>query len=235
MNLNIRRKPKKRLPQRIEQTLSVPSAPNQIWSLDFMSDALTDGRKVRLFNVLEDFNRESLAIEVDTSLPAKRIVRVLQRLVEKRGKPSNLRMDNGPEFISHLLSEWCEKEHISLQFIQPGKPMQNGYIERKNGSLRRELLDAYQFDTLNELRIMTEEWRTDYNEERPHKSLGYLSPNRYAEQWTESRKNDQPLYSQIHIADNPKKLSAYNVDLVNKEFNEIKNQNKNSTFELTEN
>ncbi len=235
MNLNIRRKPKKRLPARIKQALTVPTAPNQVWSLDFMSDALSDGRKVRLFNVLEDFNRESLAIEVDTSLPTKRILRVLQRLVEQRGKPSNLRMDNGPEFISHLLSEWCEEKEITLQFIQPGKPMQNGYIERKNGSLRRELLDAYQFESLNEIRHMSEEWRIDYNEERPHKALGYLSPHRYAEQWNESRNDNQQLYSQIHIADNDKKLSACNVDLVNKEFKVMKNQYKNSTFELTEN
>lgn len=235
MNLNIRRKRKKRLPARIKQALTVPTAPNQVWSLDFMSDALTDGRKVRLFNVLEDFNRESLAIEVDTSLPTKRILRVLQRLVEQRGKPSNLRMDNGPEFISHLLAEWCEENKITLQFIQPGKPMQNGYIERKNGSLRRELLDAYQFESLNEIRHMSEEWRIDYNEERPHKALGYLSPMRYAEQWNESRKKYQMLCSQIHIADNDKKLSACNVDLVNKEFKVIKNQNKNSTFGLTEN
>jgi len=181
LNLNIRRKPKKRLPERIKQPLSVPNTINQIWSMDFMSDSLTDGRKVRLFNVIEDFNRASLAIEVDTSLPSRRVIRVLDQLIQKHGKPNNLRMDNGPEFISHLLAAWCEEKKITLQFIQPGKPMQNGYIERKNGSIRRELLNAYQFDSIAELRTMCEEWRIDYNTQRPHKSLGYLSPLKYLE------------------------------------------------------
>lgn len=146
-----------------------------------MSDSLTDGRKFRLLNVMEDFNRESLAIEVDTSLPSKRVVRTLESIIARRGKPSNLRCDNGPEFISHVLEQWCEKHRITLQFIQPGKPMQNGYIERKNGSMRRELLNAYLFTSLHEARIMCEEWRTDYNQERPHKALGYLSPMKYSE------------------------------------------------------
>lgn len=183
MNLNIRRKPKKRLPERVKQPLTVPTAPNQMWSLDFMSDALVDGRKFRLLNVIDDFNRESLSLEADSSLPTLRVIRVLERLVAERGKPSNIRCDNGPEFISHKLEEWCRKQQITLQFIQPGKPMQNAYIERKNGSVRRELLNAYLFYSLNEVRIMCEEWRLDYNWERPHKSLGYLSPLRYYERW----------------------------------------------------
>ncbi len=234
MNLNIRRKPKKRLPERIKRTLAVPEKPNQVWSLDFMSDSLTDGRKVRLFNVIDDFNRESLAIEVDTSLPTKRIIRVLDRLVASRGLPSNLRMDNGPEFIGHLLEDWCIDNKVTSQFIQPGKPMQNGYIERKNGSIRRELLNAYQFESLAEIRIMTEQYREDYNTERPHKSLGYLSPLNYVDKWNRQSKNDQELCSQIHIADNPQKLSACNVDLVNKAVPINKKSNKSSTFELTE-
>lgn len=118
MNLNIRHKPKKRLPERVKQALTYKTAPNQMWSIDFMQDSLHDGRKVRLFNVLEDFNRESLAIEVDTSLPTRRMIRVLDRLVDERGASSNLRMDNGPEFISHQLEEWCRKRRITLQFIQ---------------------------------------------------------------------------------------------------------------------
>ena len=187
MNLNIRRKPKKRLPERVKQPLTVPTAPNQMWSLDFMSDALVDGRKFRLLNVIDDFNRESLAIEADTSLPTLRVIRVLEHLVKQRGKPANLRTDNGPEFISHKLAEWCLKHEITLQFTQPGKPMQNAYIERKNGSMRRELLDAYLFYSLNEVRIMCEEWRADYNGERPHKALGYLSPLRYYENWQNSQ------------------------------------------------
>lgn len=146
-----------------------------------MSDSLTDGRRIRLFNVIDDFNRQSLAIEVDTSLPTLRVIRVLERLIAERGIPANIRCDNGPEFISHKLEEWCshESRKINLQFIQPGRPMQNAYIERKNGSMRRELLNAYLFTSLSEVRRLCNEWREDYNMSRPHKSLGYLSPAEY--------------------------------------------------------
>jgi putative transposase len=183
MKLNIRRRSKRRLPERVKQPLTIPTAPNQMWSIDFMSDSLVDGRKYRLFNVIDDFNRESLAIEVDTSLPSLRVIRVLEKLIALRGCPANIRCDNGPEFISHKLEQWCndESRKISLQFIQPGRPMQNAYIERKNGSMRRELLDAYLFYSLAEVRDMCEDWRMDYNTERPHKSLGYLSPLKYVE------------------------------------------------------
>lgn len=181
MNLNIRRRAKRRLPERVKQPLAIPDAPNQMWSIDFMSDSFVDGRKFRLLNVIDDFNRESLAIEVDTSLPSKRVIRVLNRLIKQRGKPLNIRSDNGPEFISHQLQQWCESNKITRQYIQPGRPMQNAYIERKNGSLRRELLNAYLFYRLNEVREKCEEWRMDYNTERPHKSLGYLSPIKYQE------------------------------------------------------
>lgn len=146
-----------------------------------MSDSLVDGRKFRLLNIIDDFNRESLAMEVDTSLPSLRVIRVLDKLITERGCPANIRCDNGPEFISHKLAEWCAARKITLQFIQPGRPMQNAYIERKNGSIRRELLNAYLFNSLAEVRVLSEEWRIDYNTERPHKSLGYLSPLRYAE------------------------------------------------------
>ena len=182
MKLNVRRKAKKRLPARVKQPLVVPTAANQTWSIDFMSDALEDGRKFRLFNVLDDYNRESLAIEVDTSLPSLRVQRILNKLIIERSKPTNIRVDNGPEFISHTLQQWCSENQITLQYIQPGKPMQNAYIERKNGSIRKELLNTYLFYSLAEVRIMTEEWRHDYNHERPHKALRYLSPVKYAEQ-----------------------------------------------------
>jgi len=182
MKLNIRRRAKKRLPERVKQPLVIPSGPNQTWSIDFMSDALTDGRKFRLLNVLDDFNRESLAVEVDTSLPSLRVLRVLDRLIHERSTPSIIRVDNGPEFISHILQQWCDEHKIALQYIQPGRPMQNAYIERKNGSMRRELLNTYLFSSLAEVRLMAEEWRIDYNHERPHKALSYLSPVKYAEQ-----------------------------------------------------
>lgn len=226
MNLNIQRKPKNRLPQRAKQPLTQPTSFNQVWSMDFMSDSLQDGRKVRLFNVLEDFNRQSLAIEADTSMPTLRVIRVLEQLIARHGKPANLRMDNGPEFISHKLEEWCSKRQITLQFIQPGKPTQNAFIERKNGSIRRELLNAYLFTNLNEVRQHCEEWRKDYNEERPHKALGYLSPLAFAEQWLKRSKYAQQLYPQIHVADKPQSLSACSVDLVDKVFNELNSNNK---------
>ena len=180
MKLNIRRRAKKRLPERVKQELSLPDAPNQMWSLDFMSDALTDGRKFRVLNIIDDFNRESLKIEVDTSLPALRVQRALDEIVKLRGLPANIRSDNGPEFISHLMQSWCEDNKVSWHFIQPGKPMQNAYIERKNGSMRRELLGAYAFDSLKEARQLCEAWRNDYNHERPHKALRYLSPMLFA-------------------------------------------------------
>lgn len=184
MKLNIRRRAKKRLPERVKQPLTVPREPNMVWSIDFMSDSLMDSRKFRLLNVIDDFNRESLAIEVDTSLPSLRVIRVLEKIIEKRGSPAMIRSDNGPEFISHQLQIWCEAKHIELLNIQPGKPTQNAFIERKNGSMRRELLNAYLFNNLSQVRYLSEEWRIDYNEERPHKSLGYLSPIKYAERFT---------------------------------------------------
>ena len=141
-----------------------------------MSDSLVDGRRFRLLNVMDDYNRESLAIEVDTSLPTQRVIRVLDRLVAYRGKPESIRMDNGPEFISEKLKVWCEERGIRLLFIQPGKPVQNAFIERKNGSMRKELLDAYLFFTLDEVRMLAEQWRMDYNHERPHAALGFVPP-----------------------------------------------------------
>lgn len=196
MKLNIRRRAKKRLPDRVKQPLTVPTEPNQMWSIDFMSDSLADGRKFRLLNVIDDYNRQSLAIEVDTSLPSQRVIRVLENLIDQRGKPSNIRTDNGPEFISHQLQSWCEKNSITLQYIQPGKPMQNAYIERNNGSLRRELLNAYLFYSLAEVRALSEEWRIDYNTERPHKSLGYLSPLNYAQKHYPCSLSQLKLYPQ---------------------------------------
>jgi putative transposase len=196
MRLNIRRRAKRRLPARIREALFIPEGPNEVWSVDFMSDALVDGRKFRVLNIIDDFNRESLAIEVDTSLPSRRVIRVLERIIARRGKPTCLRTDNGPEFISHLLQEWCEAGGIRLVYIQPGKPTQNAYIERKNGTMRRGLLNAYLFYSLGEVRLMAEEWQLDYNTERPHKSLGYLSPVKYAEQYYQSRAEALKLYPQ---------------------------------------
>ena len=179
MGLNIRRKHKRRLPNREKLPLEKPDSMNKKWSMDFMSDALTDGRKFRTFNLIDDFNREVLAVEADTSLPAKRVVRVLQRVIWERGKPCSIRVDNGPEFISHTLDAFCKDQGIELQFIKPGKPMQNGYVERFNRTYREDILDAYLFSNLKQVRELTEDWKQDYNAYHPHGSLNGLSPIGY--------------------------------------------------------
>jgi putative transposase len=176
MGLNIRRRHKKRLPARIKQALFRPESINQVWSVDFMSDSLWSGKHFRLLNILDDYNREMLAMEVDFSLPARRVIRVLEFLELVRGLPKMIRVDNGPEFISRLLDHWCREKDIELVFIQPGKPMQNGYVERCNGSVRKELLSANVFNSLSEFREKAMEWMEDYNRERPHEALGYRAP-----------------------------------------------------------
>lgn len=176
LNLNIRRRYKKRLPARVKQALFQPQNMNEVWSIDFMSDSLWNGRKFRLLNIVDDYNREILSLEADLSFPSIRVIRVLEYLQEFRGLPKMIRVDNGPEFISNSLNEWCHKHQIELAYIQPGKPMQNGYIERCNGSVRRELLNANVFYSLNEVREKIEEWMYDYNHERPHESLDYKVP-----------------------------------------------------------
>lgn len=176
LRMNFRRRVKRRLPARILQPLEQVTELNASWSMDFMSDALTDGRKFRVLNIVDDFNREVLSIEIDTSLPAQRVVRVLEQLVAWRGKPKKIRVDNGPEFISAALMLWCEGNGIALQHIQPGRPMQNAYIERFNGSFRRDILDAYLFDDIHQVRQLAEEWMEDYNNDRPHDALSGRSP-----------------------------------------------------------
>jgi putative transposase len=179
MKLNIRRRYKKRLPQRVKQSLYQPTGLNEVWSVDFMSDTLWDGRRFRLLNIIDDYNREVLHIESDLSLPTVRLIRVLEYLKEFRGLPKMIRVDNGPEFISHKLDIWCRENTITLAFIQPGRPMQNGFVERCNGNIRKELLNAYVFNSLQEVREKVEEWRQDYNGSRPHQSLGYVPPVEY--------------------------------------------------------
>lgn len=176
LRLNLKRKGKRRLPARILQPLEAVSRINASWSMDFMSDSLLSGRKFRVLNLLDDFNREALAIEVDTSFRAERVIRVLEQVSEWRGLPERIRVDNGPEFISSKLGLWCEDKKINLLFIQPGKPSQNAYIERFNGSFRRDVLDAYVFETLSQVRILADEWMNDYNYERPHDALNGRSP-----------------------------------------------------------
>ena len=180
VGLNIRIKPKKRLPSREPQPLVQPERANESWSVDFMSDALVTGRTFRTFNIIDDFNREALWIEVDTSLPAERVIRVFDTLATWRGYPRQIRSDNGPEFLSGKLERWAEKHGVELAYIQPGKPAQNAYIERFNRTYREEVLDLYLFEDLAEVRQITERWLEEYNAIRPHDALGGLTPYAYA-------------------------------------------------------
>lgn len=160
----------------------IPHKMNHCWSVDFISDALIDGRRFRLFNVVDDFSREALAIEVNLNISAHRVVRILERLSAERGYLAFIRSDNGPELTGVALAEWAERHGVILDFIQHEKPMQNGFIERFNKTLRTEILDMYLFRTLSEVRDLTGNWRTDYNEERPHSSLYDMPPVIYARQ-----------------------------------------------------
>lgn len=176
MQLNRRRRAKKRVPNRHPMPLMAGEQVNEGWSIDFMSDALWDGRRFRTFNVIDDFNREALAVEIDLNLPAARVIRTLERIAAWRGYPAKLRLDNGPEFIALALAQWAERKGIVLDFIDPGKPTQNSFIERFNGSFRRGVLDMYVFRTLTEVREHAERWVADYNHEIPHDSLDGLTP-----------------------------------------------------------
>jgi putative transposase len=186
MKLNLRVKPKKRLPKRKANPLSQPDMANLSWSLDFTSDSLSSGRAFRTLNIIDDFNREVLWIEVDTSLPAIRVIRTLEMIAFWRGYPKQIRLDNGPELISHKLAQWAAAHDVKLAFIQPGKPTQNAYIERFNRTYREDVLDAYIFSSLREVRDITEEWMDDYNTTRPHEALRNLSPFQYAIQHAKS-------------------------------------------------
>lgn len=179
LELNLRVKPKKRLPTRDPKPLAQPEAANVSWSLDFMSDSLITGRAFRTLNIIDDFNREGLWIEVDTSLPSERVIRVLEMIALWRGYPQRIRMDNGPELISQALTDWAEQRKIELDHIEPGKPAQNAFIERFNRTFREEVLDLYLFSTLQEVRDIVEEWLEEYNAIRPHDALGGVPPYQY--------------------------------------------------------
>lgn len=184
MRLNRKRKHKRRVPTRNPLPLAVPSGFNQVWSADFMSDALWDGRRFRTFNMIDDFNREALTIEIDTGISANRVVRILNQIALWRGFPARIRFDNGPELTALAVAEWAEENGVELEFIKPGKPMQNGFIERFNRSYREAVLNMYIFETLEEVRTETEKWLGVYNRQRPHEALGNLSPVEYLQKFS---------------------------------------------------
>ena len=154
----------------------MPKLPDTVWSADFMSDALFNGRRFRTFNVADDFNRQALHIEIDTSITSMRLVRIFKRLQAEHGLPQVLRTDNGPEFLGEAFTNWAKKAGMAIQYIQPGKPNQNAYIERFNRTYREELLDQHLFLSLADVREATHWWMIEYNEERPHDALGDLTP-----------------------------------------------------------
>ena len=176
LELNLRIKPKRRIKRDKPDALSVPEEINQVWSMDFMSDSLADGRSLRTFNVLDDYNREGLGIEVDLSLPSLRVIRSLEQIIEWRGKPSAIRCDNGPEYISQQLIDWANKNQITLLYIQPGKPTQNAYIERFNRTARHEWLELHLFKSIEHAQLLATQWLWIYNNERPHTAIGGVPP-----------------------------------------------------------
>lgn len=176
LELNLRIKPRRRLKRDKPDALSVPTAPNQVWSLDFMSDSLVDGRKLRTLNILDDYNREGLAVDVDLSMPSARVIRSLEQIIEWRGKPAAIRCDNGPEFLSGPLVAWANKHQITMLYIQPGKPTQNAYIERFNRTARHEWLDLNLFESVEQAQLLATQWLWTYNNERPNTAIGGVPP-----------------------------------------------------------
>ena len=180
-DLMVRRRKRKRFAGIARQIKIMAVAPNQSWSMDFVSDGFVDGRRLRCLNIVDDFTKECLAIEVDTSLPGRRVASVLERLAESRGLPQSITVDNGPEFVSKALDEWAYRNQLKLRFIEPGKPQQNAYIESFNGKFRDECLNEHWFLSMRHARQVIAAWRQEYNAERPHSSLEYLTPNRFAD------------------------------------------------------
>ena len=179
--LGVRRRKRKRMCGVQRVPLAAPERSNQRWSMDFVSDSLRSGRRIRLLNVVDDFTRHCLAAEPDTSLPGVRVARELDRVAfERGGYPEVITVDNGPEFTGRVLDAWAYEHHVQLHFIDPGKPIQNAYVESFNGRLRDECLNEHWFATLGEVRAIVAAWREDYNSVRPHSALGNLTPNEFA-------------------------------------------------------
>ncbi|WP_095507288.1 IS3 family transposase, partial [Paraferrimonas sedimenticola] len=166
--LNLRIRPRRRLNRHKPESLKEPTRPNQVWSIDFMHDQLFDGRTFRLFNVIDDYRREGLISEPDFSFSGERVIRELNRLLEYREKPGVIRCDNGSEFISHAFTRWAKELGIRIEYIQPGKPQQNAYIERHNRTVRYSWLSKHLFDDLEQVREFATRWLWFYNHRRPH-------------------------------------------------------------------
>jgi putative transposase len=161
-----------------------PVRPNIVWAIDFQFDQTEDAKTLKLLNIIDEFTRECLRIEVARSITSDKLVGVLERLVAERGAPAYLRLDNGPELIARALSDWCRFSGADSVFIDPGCPWQNAWVESFNGRLRDEFLNSCQFSSVFEAQVLLEDWRMEYNYERPHSALGMLSPIEFAKAWT---------------------------------------------------
>jgi putative transposase len=178
--LAMRQRKRKRFRAEARVPLVLPARANQVWTMDFTRDSFASGEKFRTLNLMDGYTREAARIEVDTSLPGLRVVRVLDRVAEQRGLPEAIQVDNGPEFISRAVDQWAHAHGVTLHFIEPGKPVQNAFIESFNGKFRDECLNQNWFENLEDARRIIEAWRVDYNTVRPHSSLGYRAPEEYA-------------------------------------------------------
>lgn len=179
LGMNRRKRTKRRVPARIKVPLAVPKCANEMWSVDFMSDVLVNKRKFRTLNVIDDYNWQAIIVEAAHSIPAVRVTQILERTIKEQGKPACIRASNGPEFISKEFKDWCTEKEIAIRHTQPGKPMQNGYIERFNRIFRENILDAYLFEDIGQVQQLADEWMEDYNHKRPHEALGGLTPNHF--------------------------------------------------------
>jgi putative transposase len=179
LRLQVPRRKRKRLARSTPAQTEI-ERPNQRWGMDFVSDSLADGRSFRALAIVDHYTRECPVIEVDLSLPGARVLRVLEQVAEERGLPDAIRVDHGPEFVCAAVRSWCKQKKVQLDYIEPGKPMQNGHVESFNGKLRDECLNTHWFTSLRQARIIIESWRTDYNQARPHSALGYATPNEFA-------------------------------------------------------
>ncbi len=192
--LAVRRRKRKRIGLVERHPLPKPAAPNLSWSMDFIHDGLANGRRFRCLAIVDDFSRECLAIEVDTSLAGTRVAAVLDRLALDRGLPGSITVDHGPEFDSEVLDQWAYRNHVRLAFIRPGKPNENAYIESWNGKFRDECLNTHQFLSLADAREKIEAWRIDYNQRRPHSSLGHLTPSEFARRGRENEASAAAIF-----------------------------------------
>lgn len=194
--LQVRKRKRRRMVSAPRVPMPTPTAPNQRWSMDFVHDSYGRNRQFRTLTVIDDFTREGLAIEVDTSLPGARVARVLDRLGRRRGLPQAISLDNGPEFAGKTLDEWAYLNGVALQFIRPGKPTENAFIESFNGRFRDECLNDEVFTSVEDANCQIQIWLEDYNQERPHSSLGGMTPNEFALKGKNRTSENQPADSQ---------------------------------------